>query len=412
MTAIKKLTHSAYGMHLAAQLAIVATPLVAKFIFDASSQAIGILVALQSLAYLVGSIPFGFIVDRKPLKAVAIFASLIAMAGFALASLSVLSSNIYWFAFAIFISSFGEVLFVLASLSIVARSVKPNLLSQVNSNLEIPRAASAFVVPLAVGFIANDVTANYLFFIAVVGAALALSATIELPNFPVVEQGSGNVIKSIGIGGRFVLKHPILAPIALCSLFWNMAFSALLVVSIPLFVDVYNIHARSFATALSFFGLAMICGTWIIGRYSESLRPGLILVAGPASSLFAVIMLLVAIKSGSITLIYIAFFLVGFGPSMWLIVQNSVRQLVTPKHMLGQVSAVIQTANYGVRPVGALLGGIITGFASPTIGLSVVAILFGLSFLTAYFGKLRTVQSYRELELRFTQTLRHARQHG
>lgn len=399
MSAINKLTHSAYGVHLADQLAIVSTPLVAKFAFNASSQTIGILVALQSLAYLIGSIPFGYIVDTKPLKAVAIFASLIAVAGFTSVSLSVLSSNIYWFAFALFISSFGAVLFVIASLSIIARSVELSLLPQANSNLEIPRAASAFIVPLLIGFIASEVTTNYLFFIAVLGSLYAFIATMQLPNYSVTSLKSGNVTKSIGVGGRFILKHPILAPIALCSLFWNMAFSALLVVSLPLFVDVYKIHASNFATALSFFGLAMICGTWLIGRYSASLRPGLILIAGPASSLVAIIMLLVGTKSDSKTIVYISFFLVGFGPSMWLIVQNSVRQLVTPQHMLGQVSAVIQTAIYGVRPAGALLGGTITGFASPVVGLSVVITLFGASFLTAYFSRLRTVQSYRELVL-------------
>lgn len=94
---------------------------------------------------------------------------------------------------------------------------------------------------------------------------------------------------------------------------------------------------------------------------------------------------------------YACVFLLGFGPSMWLVTQNSVRQLVTPSERLGRVNAVIQTAIYGIRPLGALAGGLVAGSFGPQTGLVLVVLAYAASFLAALFSDLRSVHSYSEL---------------
>jgi len=126
--------------------------------------------------------------------------------------------------------------------------------------------------------------------------------------------------------------------------------------------------------------------------------PNVLLIFGPAISVVAALILYASPTGGSGLAIYAAFFLLGFGPSMWLITQNSVRQLVTPSHMLGRVNAVIQTAIYGMRPLGAILGGVIVGATSPQTGLLVVIAAYFLSFLAAALSQLRTVKNYADLE--------------
>lgn len=83
MRAIDKLTFSAFGMHAADQIALTAVPLLAAVVFAASPEVIGILVACQALAYLLGSVPFGLIVDRAQAKGIAIAAAGISALGFA-----------------------------------------------------------------------------------------------------------------------------------------------------------------------------------------------------------------------------------------------------------------------------------------------------------------------------------------
>jgi hypothetical protein len=70
------------------------------------------------------------------------------------------------------------------------------------------------------------------------------------------------------------------------------------------------------------------------------------------------------------------------------------RQLVTPAQMLGRVNAVIQAAIYGMRPLGALLGGAVVSMTSPGIGLIVVIASFLLSFLAAAFSGLISIKQY------------------
>jgi hypothetical protein len=53
-----------------------------------------------------------------------------------------------------------------------------------------------------------------------------------------------------------------------------------------------------------------------------------------------------------------SFFLIGAGPIVWVISTTTLRQTVTPAHLLGRVSAINILA-YGARPVGAGLGALI-----------------------------------------------------
>ncbi|MGL4240749.1 MAG: hypothetical protein ACRCTI_06510, partial [Beijerinckiaceae bacterium] len=76
------------------------------------------------------------------------------------------------------------------------------------------------------------------------------------------------------------------------------------------------------------------------------------------------------------------FLILGYGPILWFVCQNTIRQLVTPHGMLGRVGAVIQLAIYGVRSLGALVGGHIAAHYGFEAGIWLVVGLFALSTLT------------------------------
>jgi hypothetical protein len=56
-----------------------------------------------------------------------------------------------------------------------------------------------------------------------------------------------------------------------------------------------------------------------------------------------------------------SFFLMGAGPIIWVISTTTLRQTVTPAHLLGRVSALNIVA-YGARPIGAAIGAAVAGF--------------------------------------------------
>ncbi|MDA8586712.1 MFS transporter [Rhodobacteraceae bacterium] len=397
MSTVHRLTGAAYGTHFADQIALVAVPLVAALVFGASPELIGILVACQSMARLIGSIPFGILVDQQQLRTLAITSALASFVGFGGAALSTVFGSVIWFGAAITLAGFGVVLFGLTALSILPRAVPPTALAKANAAIEIPRALCSFAVPLVIGVAVSDVPAWSIFSAACLGSLCALGLTATLPKFEVTPKQQMSVFSGILEGGRYVLQHRLLLPISLCSVFWNLAFAALLVVLVSVIQDAFRFAPGSFGFSLSAFGLAAVLGSWLAGRLADRISPAFVLLLGPGSSIVASGGLIMVGPDTSEVWLYACFFLLGFGPSMWLIAQNSVRQLVTPSEMLGRVNAVIQTAIYGIRPLGALVGGFIAGTLGPQAGLIFVVIAYALSFLVTVLSDLRSVRSYGAL---------------
>jgi len=397
MTTINKLAGAAFGVHFADQIALVAVPLVAALIFDAPAEIIGVLVACQSLAHLLGSLPFGVLVDRSQLRTLILSSTLISFAGFSAAAASIFADSLFGFAIAVTFSGFGVVLFTLSALSIVPLTVASNGLARANATIEIPRTISSFVVPLLVGILVTGMTMGWIFVAGAAVAAAAFVFALGLPSFERNAPTKAGIINRLLYGGNFVLNNALLRAISLCAIFWNLAFTALLVVMVPLLTEFYLLDPGVFGIALSAFGLATILGTWIAKHFGAIIPPNFLLIFGPAISVAAVLILYAVPPGGPVIAIYAAFFLLGFGPSMWLITQNSVRQLITPANMLGSVNAVIQTALYGMRPLGALLGGVVIGATTPQTGLIVVILAYFLSFLAAVFSPLRSIKSFSRL---------------
>lgn len=398
MTTISRLAGTAFGVHFADQIALVCVPLAASLAFGASAEVIGILVACQSLAHLFGSLPFGILVDRSQLRTLVLVATLISMAGFLGVAASIFTGTLIGFGAAITFAGFGVVLFTLSVLSIIPLTVPSKNLASANATIEIPRTLVSFFVPLAVGLFITKWMVGWMFMAGAAAAAIGLFIALKLPNFERTAPSPDGVLSRLKEGGNFVLKNRFLRAISLCAIFWNLAFTALLVVMVPLLTDFYTVDPGVFGIALAAFGLAAICGTWTARQVGTRIAPNILLIFGPGISAVAVVMLYFIPQSGSVLMIYLAFFLLGYGPAMWLITQNSVRQLVTPAFMLGRVNAVIQTAIYGMRPIGALLGGAVVSMTSPRFGLVVVIASFSLSFLAAAFSQLASIKQYSDLE--------------
>lgn len=394
MSTVTRLQIAGCGLHLADQIALVGVPLAAALAFDASAEVIGILVACQSMAHLLGSLPAGLMVDRGAPRRVALVAVLISLLGFAVAATGVQGGSLIGFGAGVTAAGFGIVLFVLTSLSLLPRAVPAAALAQANAHLEIPRAAASFAVPLGLGAAVSADTVAWIFPAALAGGCLALAAVASLPHYSAGRPSAQSPLRRVLDGGAFVLANEFLLAIAACALFWNFAFSALLVTMVPLITDVYRMDPGVFGLAMAAFGLAALTGSSLAARVAGRVPPNLFLLFGPCSSVPAVLLLLTVSPGGSPLPIYAAFFGLGFGPSMWLIAQNSVRQIVSPPDMLGRVNAVIQTAIYGARPLGALSGGFLVALTSPGTAVVFISATFGLSFAAAALSRLRTIRSY------------------
>jgi hypothetical protein len=103
---------------------------------------------------------------------------------------------------------------------------------------------------------------------------------------------------------------------------------------------------------------------------------GRLVVVGPACGLLAALLVLATVAVPQPVLAGLGLFLFGAGPVLWTIATTTLRQAVTPQPMLGRVSAVVMTATFGARPLGAALGALLAGAGGAEAALALSGLLF------------------------------------
>jgi MFS family permease len=116
--------------------------------------------------------------------------------------------------------------------------------------------------------------------------------------------------------------------------------------------------------------IGIVLGTGAVGGVvGAALGPriGRRIGIGPAVVLGAILfpapLILFALASGPrpavLAMLFVGEFLAGFGVMVFDIHANSLSVLLTPERLRPRQYAVFTTINYGVRPVGALVGGLL-----------------------------------------------------
>jgi predicted MFS family arabinose efflux permease len=394
MSSFSRLLAAGGAAHFADQLATAALPLTAVIVLGAGPGAVGTLVALQGLAWLLASLPAGVLVDRVPKGLLIALSQAVAGLAFAAATVAATAGSGTALAAACFIGASGAVVLVLTALALVPALVPPTALAAANARLELVRAVATLAAPVAVGLMADAVTPALGFALAAIASAAAALVAFRLRAPPSPVRARAPLADAIREGARFALRHELLRGIALCAVFWNFAFFALLAVAVPFCLTRVGLDAKGTGLAQGGYGLGLILGAAAAAAIVRRFEPRMILVAGPALSMAAPALLFFAVRGGGLPAAAAAFFFVGFGPMLWLICQTSIRQLVTPPDLIGRVAATIQVAIYGVRPLGAFAGGWVGALFGLDAALVLVLAAFGLSLavpLVSALGRLRAM---------------------
>ena len=394
MSSFSRLLAAGGATHFADQLATAALPLTAVIVLGAGPGAVGTLVALQGLAWLLASLPAGVLVDRVPKGLLIALSQAVAGLAFAAATVAATAGSGTALAAACFIGASGAVILVLTALALVPALVPPTALAAANARLELVRAVATLAAPVAVGLMADAVTPALGFALAAIASAAAALVAFGLRAPPSPVPARAPLADAIREGARFALRHELLRGIALCAVFWNFAFFALLAVAVPFCLTRVGLNAKGTGLAQGGYGLGLILGAAAAAAIVRRFEPRVILVAGPALSMAAPVLLFLAARGGGLPAAAAAFFFVGFGPMLWLICQTSIRQLVTPPDLIGRVAATIQVAIYGVRPLGAFAGGWVGALFGLDAALVLVLAAFGLSLavpLVSALGRLRAM---------------------
>ncbi|GEP58966.1 MFS transporter [Reyranella soli] len=385
---------AAAGTHAADQLALATLPLTATLVLGAGPDILGLLVAAQSAAWLLVTLPAGAWADRMSRRTLLIIGLALGLAASVVAVIAAAAGITGLLGIAAFIGASGTVVYMLTSMSLLPSLVPAADLPRSNARLELARAIVSLAAPFVAGLLAQHLSPTWGYALAALGAAVALACIIALPKAaaPTGDQRP-SMAAAIQAGARFVVRHELLRGISLCAIFWNFAFFALLAVWAPLALNLLKLDPASMGLAQSAYGAGLILGALVAPISSKRLPPLATLIFGPAVSVIAAALFLMAPSGNGFAFAAAGHFLVGFGPMLWLICQTTVRQLVTPAPMLGRVNATVQTAIYGVRPLGALAGGMVAAHAGLQAALLLIAVSFVLSTLVIVLSPLARLRA-------------------
>ena len=360
----------------AEQLSQAAVPMVAVLALGAGPGAIGLLAAAQSLPFLLFALPFGVWADRGSRRRLMLGAE--ALRGTSLLALAALvllgGLSIPALVGLGFVGALGTVAFSVAAPALVPELVPREQLARANGRLELARSAAFTAGPAAGGALVAWGGASGAFVLAAVLSGAALACLLRIVEPVRVAAPRRHPWLELTQGARVVWQRPLLRPILLTAVAWNIAWFVLQAAYVPYAVRTLGLDPATLGLTLAVYGVGMLVGALAAPRVVAALPFGRAIQLGPLASVLAAALLAATLVVPQAWLAGVAYFLFGVGPIIWSITSMTLRQSVTEGAMLGRVSAMFLTVNMGARPVGAALGGLVgTAWGEPACLLLALA---------------------------------------
>lgn len=345
----------------AEQLSLAAVPIVAVLALGAGPGEIGLLGVAQTLPFMLMSIPFGLLADRTSRRRLMVGAEALRALTLLALVVAVLTGRLSIALLAVlgFLGAIGTVGFSVAAPALVPSLVPRDALPLANSRLELARSAAYTAGPALAGALVSWAGASAAFVLAAVLSASAASLLARLTEPVRAQAPARHPLLELQDGAVMVWRHPLLRPILLTAVAWNISWFVLQAAYVPYAVRVLGLSATAVGGTLATYGVGMIVGALLSARVLAAMPFGRAVQVGPAVSVLAAATMVATLAFPSGVLAAVSFFLFGVGPIVWTITSTTLRQTVTPSAMLGRVSAIFLTVNAGARPVGAALGGLV-----------------------------------------------------
>jgi predicted MFS family arabinose efflux permease len=375
--AFNRLAWSNLAAQSAEQVGLAAAPIVAVLALGAGAGATGMLQTAQTLPFLLLAIPAGVLADRtsrRRLMAASEALRVLSLGGIlVLTSLGLLTLPLL--AALGFLGACGTVAYSVTAPALVPALVEPGALAAANGRLELARTVAFAGGPALAGTLVGWTGGAPAFGVAAAlsTCAVFLLAGLREPARPM--RPPYRPLSEIREGAGFVFGHRLLRPVYVTQVVFNTAFFILQSVYVPYAVQHLGLSAAAVGATLATYGLGMVVGALLAPRILRALPFGVVIALGPVAGLAAAVVMVLTIWIPSVLLAGLSFFLIGIGPIVWVISTATLRQTVTPRVLLGRVSA-INITGYGARPVGALIGAVVGGLYGAETCLLVAALGF------------------------------------
>lgn len=346
---------------LGGQITMLALPLTAAVLLDASPTQMGLLQAMEILPFVLFSLPAGVLLDRVRKLPVYIWGEsllAVAVATVPLAAwLGVLSMTWLY-----------VVGFVLGCVYTVAGSAAQIVLTQVVSRERLVEAHAKNALASSGAEVAGPGVAGALIKLFGAPVALAVDALLLLVSAAILrgirvketlaERRRGAFWAELKAGLRFVRERPLLVSLATATGGWQLFHNAALVVQILFATRELHLSPQTVGLSYVALGAGTVLASIFGHRISRRIGPGPCLVVGYAACGIGWGQLALA-PAGTAGVVSFGVMLFAFGVGAVLIFINflSLRQAVTPAPMLGRMTSTMRWLILLPAGPGALIGG-------------------------------------------------------
>jgi MFS family permease len=351
--------------NLADGLVKVALPLVAVTLTDSPGLVAGVTLAV-TLPWLLFALPAGALADRVDRRIAMVTANVVRATGVAVLAITVLlglesSPAAIWalYAAALLLGT-AETIYDTCAQSILPQVVTRDQLPRANGRLLAAElTANEFVGPplgglLVAAGVAVAFATPAALWAAAVGALLLLRG-----GFSVSRREPTTLRADVAEGLRYLWRHRLLRTLAGMTGLFNFATNATFAVFV-----LYAVGPDS-AMGLTEFSYGLLFATIAAGSLIGALLADRIIRRlGRSRSLFLGILGGVgAVGIAAVTTIPLviatAFLIGGLTNALWNVVAVSLRQRITPDHILGRINSSYRLVAWGTRPLGAATGGLL-----------------------------------------------------
>ncbi|HXA29198.1 MAG TPA: MFS transporter [Candidatus Angelobacter sp.] len=348
---------------LGSQVSLLAIPLTAVVALGANAFQAGLLGTFEFLPFLLVGLPAGVWVDRMARRPVLIAADV--GRAVALASIPVVAGlhslhMVQLYAVSLVVGVL-TVFFDVAYQSYLPSLVEREQLVDGNGKLEFSRATAEIAGPGLGGVLVGLLTAPIAVAADAASYVVSVASLLLIRRPEVVEprvQGS-RMRSELAEGVRYVWRHPLLRPIALCTGIGNYFGHIGMAVLILYAVRDLGLTAGLIGLWFSLGSFGAPLGAALAARLSRWLGAGRLIIV--TAVLFSVSYVFLPAAPRAIPLpFFIASGLIGsFGSVVYNITQVSLRQSICPPRLQGRMNATMRFLVWGTIPLGAFTGGLL-----------------------------------------------------
>jgi MFS family permease len=297
------------------------------------------------------------------------------------------------------LAGFGQVVYQTSYPSFFVSLVRRDQYVQANGLLSTTRSLSYVGGPALAGGLIQLLTAPVAVLVDAVSFAVSalLIGSIRVDDRPVDTSGGEGLARRAREGMALVLHHPYLRRSLACVStvnFFNFVVAALLIL----------FASRELGLSAGVIGLALgigasggVLGAVASGRVVRLLGVGRTIMVGVV--LFSAPVALLPLAGGAVwqraAVLAVVEFLTGAGVMLLDVPLNALQTAVTPDAVRSRVAGAFATVNYGVRPVGAVLGGFLgewVGVGPTLVGAAVGGTLAVLLLVGSPIASTRTIE--------------------